>query len=52
MIDEEEDLPKSLREGKIKIGDEEITVHVLDNGMRVIEEKDMERIFKWLEEGK
>lgn len=42
-------LPKVISEGKIKLDDHtEITVCVLDNGQRIIPEKDMMTALKFL----
>lgn len=44
----EEILPKSIAQNKMKIGDLEITVHVLDNGQRVIEQSDFWKVMELL----
>ena len=40
-----ENLPKVIKEGKLKIGGTEITVCVLDNGKRIIPEEDFLKLF-------
>lgn len=44
-------VPVATHEGKVRIGEYELTVHVLDNGERVIEMEALEGFFKYLENG-
>ena len=39
------DLPKVVSSAEIELGDFVMRVHMLDNGMRVIDAEDMERLF-------
>lgn len=44
----DEKLPQSIAQNKIKIGDLEVTVHVLDNGQRIIEQGDFWKLMEFL----
>jgi len=45
---EKKELPKEVSRGKMKIGSLEFEVVVLDNGQRIIEQKDFEKIAEFL----
>lgn len=44
-------LPKSIKEGILKIGSIELKVHVLNDGRRIIEADSMDEFMKYLENG-
>ncbi len=41
-------IPTALYTGTIRVGTLELTVHVLDDGRRIISEEDTMRFFRWL----
>ncbi|HGE8502864.1 hypothetical protein ACYZFV_11410 [Serratia ureilytica] len=42
------DLPSSIAEETMEIAGMRVKVHVLDNGQRVIDAADAEKLFQWL----
>ncbi len=45
-------LPKSVKSGTIHLSpDHSITVHVLDNGQRVVDAEGLEAFMDWMESG-
>ena len=42
------DLPTSIAEETMEIAGMRVKVHVLDNGQRVIDAADAEKLFQWL----
>lgn len=42
------DLPTSIAEETMEVAGMRVKVHVLDNGQRVIDAADAEKLFQWL----
>lgn len=42
------DLPTSIAEETVEVAGIQVKVHVLDNGQRVIDAADAEKLFQWL----
>lgn len=47
-LSELSDLPVSVAEETMEVAGMQVKVHVLDNGQRVIDAADAEKLFQWL----